>query len=67
MQRRSVQWLAKKLYCDRSNIYRLFQKESLDASLILRISRILHRDFFELYSNELKTDNASNGDAAEVE
>lgn len=49
-QERSVSWLAKKLSCDRSNIYRLFQKESIDTKLLQRISIILNRNFFqELY------------------
>ena len=29
-QERSITWFARKLSCDRSNIYRLFQKESID-------------------------------------
>lgn len=45
-QERSISWLAKKLSCDRSNIYRLFQKESIDTNLLTRISIILQHDFF---------------------
>lgn len=45
-QERGVSWLAKKLSCDRSNVYRIFQKESLDTHLLERISKILNRDFF---------------------
>ncbi len=60
-QRRPVSWLAEKLYCDRSNVYRLLQKSSLDSNLLLRISNILRCDFFAAYSKaylhelELKT------------
>ena len=38
-------WLARKLSCDRSNVYRLFQKRSIETDLLIRISVILNRDF----------------------
>ncbi|MBQ8361007.1 MAG: XRE family transcriptional regulator [Bacteroidaceae bacterium] len=52
-QERSVSWLARKLSCDRSNIYRIFQKQSIDTSVLKRISIILNHDFFVDLSNEL--------------
>ncbi len=45
-QERSISWFARKLSYDRSNIYRLFQKESIDTGLLTRISILLHHDFF---------------------
>ena len=39
-QERSVAWFARQLSCDRSNIYRIFQKESIDTYLLVRISII---------------------------
>ncbi len=45
-QEHSVSWLARHLSCDRRNVYRIFQKESLDTSLLWRISCILGHDFF---------------------
>lgn len=53
-QRRSATWLAGQIYCDRSNVYRLFRKQSIDSELLLRICRVLGRDFFALYSEELQ-------------
>jgi len=53
-QRRSAAWLAEQIYCDRSNVYRLFRKSSIDSELLLRISHILDRDFFALYSEEIR-------------
>lgn len=50
---RSVTWFAKKLCCVRPNVYKIFRKESLDSSLLLRISIILDEDFFHYYSNAL--------------
>lgn len=52
-QERTVSWLARKLNCDRSNIYRLFQKHSIDTALLQRLSVILGRDFFQDLSNNL--------------
>lgn len=52
-QERSVSWFARKLYCDRTSVYRLFQKDSIDTRLLVRISRILDRDFFMDLSNEV--------------
>ncbi|HJA85780.1 MAG TPA: XRE family transcriptional regulator [Candidatus Bacteroides avicola] len=53
-QERSVSWFARKLSCDRSNIYRLFQKESIDTSLLTRISIVLGRDFFTDLSENVR-------------
>ncbi len=48
-QERSISWFARKLYCDRSNVYDIFKRESIDTELLLRISLILKRDFFQYY------------------
>ncbi|MDE7427542.1 MAG: XRE family transcriptional regulator [Muribaculaceae bacterium] len=52
-QERPITWFARKLCLDRSNVYRLFQKNSIDTDLLMRISRVLNRDFFALLSQEL--------------
>lgn len=44
-QERSVTWFAKKLSCDRTNVYRIFHKNSIETELLIRISVILNRDF----------------------
>ena len=53
-QERSVAWFARKLYCDRSNVYDIFKRKSIDTDLLLRISIILNRDFFKLYNQMLE-------------
>lgn len=53
-QERTVSWFARKLSCDRSNVYRLFQKESIDSGLLVRISIVLNRDFFSYFSDRIK-------------
>lgn len=55
-QERSAAWLAKKLYCDRTNIYKIFKRESIDTDLLLRISKVLDHNFFQCYSNILSSD-----------
>lgn len=51
-QRRSVQWLAKELYCDRTNVYKILKKESIDTNLLYRISKILSYNFFKHLSDD---------------
>jgi len=51
-QERSVSWFARKLNIDRSNVYRLFQKNSIDTLLLARICRVLGKNFFEILSGE---------------
>lgn len=52
-QERSVVWLARKLNCNRTNVYKIFQRTSLDAELLLKISNALKCNFFEPYVKEL--------------
>ncbi|HJB72273.1 MAG TPA: XRE family transcriptional regulator [Candidatus Barnesiella merdigallinarum] len=50
----SVVWLAHQLSYSRTNIYKLFDKSTIDTGVLLRISLILRHDFFTEYSNEIK-------------
>ena len=47
----SVSWLARKMSCDRTNIYKIFEKKHIDVVQLLRISLILNHDFFAYYSD----------------
>ncbi len=51
-QERPVSWFARKLYIDRSSVYRLFQKNSIDTALLKRISIVLNKDFFAILSKD---------------
>ena len=53
-QERTISWFARKLYCDRSNVYDIFKRESVDTELLLRISLVLKRNFFLLYIDEFE-------------
>ncbi len=52
-QERSVVWRARKLNCNRTNIYKIFNRSTIDTELLLRISNVLQRNFFEEYINRL--------------
>ena len=47
-------WLARKLNCDRSNIYKIFDKKYIDMELLNRISIALDYDFYKDCSENLK-------------
>ena len=53
-RRKSVVWFAGELSCSRTNVYKIFSKQSIDTYDLLRISKILDFDFFEIYSDELR-------------
>lgn len=55
-QQKSVVWLSQGLGCNRTNIYKIFNRHSIDAELLLRISRVLGRNFFEPYVTRLPDD-----------
>lgn len=58
-QQRSVTWFARHLYCERTNIYNIFKRQSLDSELLFRISRLLNHDFFRYYSADLEKSEGS--------
>ena len=45
-QERSMSWLARKLNKERSVVYRMLNKNSMDTNTLAEISRLLNRDFF---------------------
>lgn len=54
LREKSVIWLAEQLQCSRNNVYKIFNKQSIDCGLLFRISKILDYDFFMLYCEELE-------------
>lgn len=52
-QERSVTWFAKQLCYERTNVYSIFKRESIDTALLVRISKILHHNFFSYYDEEV--------------
>lgn len=47
----TVVWFANELSCHRTNIYKIFDKPSIDTYDLMRISRILDYNFFDYLSN----------------
>ena len=58
--RYSAAWLAKQLYCDRTNVYKIFHKASIDCELLLKISIVLNYDFFKIYSKLVANSHSGN-------
>lgn len=52
-QERTVAWFARRLHLDRSNVYRLFQKNSIDTDLLRRVCLLLGKDYFAMMSEDL--------------
>lgn len=51
-QERSVAWFARNLPCERTNVYDIFKRRSIDTEMLLRISIVLRHDFFRYYTAE---------------
>ncbi len=62
-QERSVTWFARKLCCERTNVYSIFKRESIDTSLLLKICLVLHHNFFDYYVKELPERDFSSTEA----
>lgn len=45
-QERTMSWLSRKLNRDRSAVYRMLNKNSIDTNTLADIARLLNRDFF---------------------
>lgn len=52
-QGRTVVWFARKMSYSRTNIYKIFDRSSIDTDTLMRISVLLGVDFFKAYSSEL--------------
>lgn len=53
-QGKTVSWLARELAYCRTNVYKIYDKKSIDTDLLLRISIALEYDFFSVYSQSLQ-------------
>ena len=50
---KTTSWLAHELAYSRTNVYKIYDKKSIDTDLLLRISKLLQYDFFEVYSQAI--------------
>lgn len=58
-QERTASWLARRINCDRTNVYNIFRRKTIDTELLLAISQALKVDFFARYSENLSAAVAS--------
>lgn len=54
-QERTPTWLARKINCERPNVYYIFSQKSINTDLLTRISIALNTDFFQHYSKIIAT------------
>ena len=57
-QGRSVSWLAAQIPCDRSNIYNIYKRDTIDVKLLMRLSVILGHNFLDDLSREMESDKS---------
>ena len=48
----TASWLATRLCCTRTNIYKIFKRTSIDSELLLRISNAIGVDLFRHYTDQ---------------
>ncbi len=53
-QGRSVVWLAQMINMERTSIYKIFERNSVDVRLLVRISLVMNHDFFQDISNKIR-------------
>ncbi len=53
---RTVIWLARQMPCSRTNIYKIFDQQSIDTATLKRLSEIIGHDFFADLSDDLRHD-----------
>ena len=46
-QGRTVNWLAKEIYCEKSNVYKMFKRKSIDMAQLMKISEVLSHNFLK--------------------
>lgn len=45
-QGRKTEWFAKQMHYNRTNAYKIFEKQHLNSETIARASKVLNHDFF---------------------
>ena len=44
-QGRTVNWFAHEIYCEKSNVYKMFKRKSIDLAQLMKISEVLDHNF----------------------
>lgn len=46
-QGRSVNWFAREIFCEKSNVYKMFKRDSIDLCQLMKISEVLNHNFLK--------------------
>lgn len=46
-QHKSTNWLAQRICCEQSNVYKMFKRKSLDVEKLMQISVLLNHNFLK--------------------
>ncbi len=57
-QERTITWFASKLHCNRANVYNIFSRNNIDIALLIRISKILNRNFVREIADLVEDDTS---------
>ena len=66
-QKMPVQNFAQAIARSRTVVYDIFERETIDTGLLLKISEVLGYDFFRLYSPRVVVNTTSSESATEIE
>ena len=55
-QGRSVTWFSGAIHRERSDVYKMFKRPSIDTDMLVRISKLLRHDFFRDFSEGISMD-----------
>lgn len=55
MRNMTVMDLAARIPCERSNVYDILKRSTISVELLMKISHVLHHDFFHDLSKEYRT------------
>lgn len=53
-QGKTTVWLAEELGCHRTNVYKIYSRNTIDSGMLFHISKLLKVDFFKYFSEALK-------------
>lgn len=53
----TISWFARQINCDRTNVYGIFKRETIDVKRLYEIGKVLEYDFFQVLSDELNEEN----------
>lgn len=49
-------WLAKQLYCHRTNVGNILKRQSIDTEQLMKISKVMKVNFFQYYTQEYESE-----------